>query len=55
LLILQSVPQWIVFSGGAGNDLESWTVQVEIISNDLVNGPPPEDPAPQHFDPWGPL
>ena len=48
---LQSVPQWIVFSDGIGNDLDSWTIQCEIVSHEFVGGgPPPEDPAPHHLD-----
>jgi len=48
---LQSVPQWIVYSDGVGNDLDSWTIQCEIVSHDFVGGgPPPEDPAPHHLD-----
>ncbi|KXG35793.1 hypothetical protein SORBI_3002G229200 [Sorghum bicolor] len=53
---LQSIPQWIVYSDGVGNDLDSWTVQVEIVSHDFVGGgPPPEEPAPQHFDHLAPF
>lgn len=48
---LQSVPQWIVLSNGPNNDLDSWTVQCEIVSHNFVGGgAPPEDPAPHHFD-----
>lgn len=43
---LQSIPQWIVYSDGVGNDLDSWTVQCEIVSHDFVGDvPPPEDPV----------
>jgi hypothetical protein len=48
---LQSIPQWIVYSDGMGNDLDSCTIQCEIVSHDFVGGgPPPEDLAPQHLD-----
>lgn len=53
---LQSIPQWIVYSDGIGNDLDSWTIQCEIVSHDFVGGgPPPEDPAPQHLDHLAPF
>jgi hypothetical protein len=48
---LQSIPQWIVYSDGVNNDLDSWTVQCEIVSHDFMGGgPPPEDLVPHHFD-----
>ena len=51
---LQSIPLWIVYSDGVGNDLDSWIVQCEIVSHDFVRGGPPlEDPAPQHLDFFG--
>lgn len=53
---LQSILQWIVYSDGVGNDLDSWTIQCEIVSHDFVGGgPPPEDPAPQHLDHLAPF
>jgi hypothetical protein len=53
---LQNVPQWIVYTDGPGNDLDSWTIQCEIISHAFVGGgPPPEDPAPQHYDHLAPF
>lgn len=48
---LQSVPHWIVYTDGMGNNLDTWSVQVEIVAHDFVGaGPPLEDPAPQHVD-----
>lgn len=48
---LQSIPQWIVYSDGLGNGLDSWTIQCEIVSHDFVGGgPPPQEPAPHHLD-----
>lgn len=53
---LQSIPQWIVYSDGVGNELESWTVQCEIVSHGFVGGgPPPEDQAPQQVDHLAPF
>jgi hypothetical protein len=53
---LQSIPQWIIYTDGPGNDLDSWTIQCEIISHDFVGGgPPPKDPAPQHYDHLAPF
>jgi hypothetical protein len=53
---LQSIPQWIIYTDGPGNDLDSWTIQCEIINHDFVGGgPPPKDPAPQHYDHLAPF
>lgn len=56
---LQSIPQWIVYSDGVGHQLESWTVQMQIVSHDFIGGgPPPEDHPPHphqynHLAPFG--
>lgn len=53
---LQKIPQWIVYSDGPGNDLDSWTIQCEIMSHDFVGGGPPlKDLAPQHLDHLAPF
>lgn len=53
---LQSIPQWIVYSDGMGNDLDSWTIQCEMVSHDFVGGGPPlEELAPNHFDHLAPF
>lgn len=53
---LQSVPQWIVFSDGPGNDLDSWTIQCEIVSHNFVGGgAPPDELAPHHLDHLAPF
>jgi hypothetical protein len=45
-----------VYSDDMGNDLDSWTIQCEIVSHDFVGGgPPSEDPAPNHFDHLAPF
>ena len=47
VLDLESVPQFLILSDAEGFHGESWTVQCEIIQNDLLGGmPPDEDPLP---------
>lgn len=47
VLDLESVPQFIVISDAEDFQGESWTVQCEVISDDLLGGlAPDEDPIP---------
>jgi hypothetical protein len=42
---LESVPHCIVFSNGEGFQSESWTIQCEVLNNEIHGGgPPDEDP-----------
>jgi hypothetical protein len=44
---LESVPHFIVLSKPEGFDSESWTIQCEIIQQEMLGGgPPDEDPIP---------
>ena len=45
VLDLESIPQHIILSDAEDFQGESWTIQCEIINDDLLGGlPPDEDP-----------
>ena len=47
VLDLESIPQHIILSDAEDFQAESWTIQCEIINDDLLGGlPPDEDPMP---------
>jgi hypothetical protein len=53
---LDSVPHFIVFSKPEGFDSESWTIQCEILQQEMLGGgPPDEDPIPVGIEQVGHL
>ena len=43
VLDLESVPQFIILSDAEAFQGESWTIQCEVINNELLGGPPPDE------------
>lgn len=40
---LESVPHFIVFSKTEGMDIDSWTIQCEVVQQEMLGASPPDE------------
>lgn len=50
----ESIPHFVVFSDTEAMDSDSWTIQVEVVQQELLGaGPPDEEPIPENVQNFG--
>lgn len=51
---LESIPHFVVFSDTEAMDIDSWTIQVEVVQQELLGaGPPDENPILENVQNFG--